>query len=186
MSHLPLVLATTARSFLYVLTPGGFDSSVHISEEASNARVVVPWAMVSTVSIAGVLGWGTSLVASGSKRLSREAETDWDNSAQCCDRILHGHRPRVDLGKPYWPAYGDGKHLLSRSCCLYVSLSPRDRSSSTVLGVMEAWPSGLSLSSPSERSASLPHRSVANPGGTKVHGCIKPRGYQLPQDGTKD
>lgn len=38
--------------------PGGFDASVHISEEASNARTAVPWAIISAVGIAGVLGWG--------------------------------------------------------------------------------------------------------------------------------
>ena len=40
------------------VTPGSFDSSVHISEEASNAAVAVPWAIVSAIGIAGVLGWG--------------------------------------------------------------------------------------------------------------------------------
>ncbi|OJT12376.1 hypothetical protein TRAPUB_11078 [Trametes pubescens] len=50
-------------SFLAPLwTIGGFDSSVHISEEASNARVVVPWAMITTVGIAGVLGWVLNVV----------------------------------------------------------------------------------------------------------------------------
>ena len=38
---------------------GSFDSSVHISEEASNAAVVVPWAIVSAIGIAGLLGLGT-------------------------------------------------------------------------------------------------------------------------------
>ncbi|KAH9855702.1 APC amino acid permease [Lenzites betulinus] len=50
-------------SFLAPLwTIGGFDSSVHISEEASNARVVVPWAIISTVGIAAVLGWVINVV----------------------------------------------------------------------------------------------------------------------------
>ena len=35
---------------------------MHISEEASNAAVAVPWAIVSAVGIAGVLGWGTYLI----------------------------------------------------------------------------------------------------------------------------
>ena len=46
-----------AISFSNVLT-GSFDSSVHISEEASNAAVAVPWAIVWAIGIAGVLGWG--------------------------------------------------------------------------------------------------------------------------------
>ena len=46
-------------SFLAPLwTICSFDSSVHISEEASNAAVAVPWAIVSAIGIAGVLGWG--------------------------------------------------------------------------------------------------------------------------------
>jgi amino acid transporter len=40
------------------LTTGSFDSSVHISEEASNAATAVPWAIVGAISIAGLLGWG--------------------------------------------------------------------------------------------------------------------------------
>lgn len=49
-----------------LFTSGSFDSSVHISEEASNAATAVPWAIVGAISIAGVLGWGafSSIVAS--------------------------------------------------------------------------------------------------------------------------
>lgn len=43
---------------LYLLASGSFDSSVHISEEASNAATAVPWAIVNAVGIAGILGWG--------------------------------------------------------------------------------------------------------------------------------
>lgn len=48
------------RNWCLLLTSGegSFDSCVHISEEASNASVVVPWAIVGAISIAGVLGWG--------------------------------------------------------------------------------------------------------------------------------
>ncbi|KAH7912918.1 amino acid/polyamine transporter I [Hygrophoropsis aurantiaca] len=42
-------------------TIGGYDSSVHMSEEASNAATAVPWAIVSSVSVAGILGWAISL-----------------------------------------------------------------------------------------------------------------------------
>ncbi|KAI0777533.1 APC amino acid permease [Trametes elegans] len=50
-------------SFLAPLwTIGGFDASVHISEEASNARTAVPWAIISAVGIAGVLGWAMNVV----------------------------------------------------------------------------------------------------------------------------
>ncbi|RPD65332.1 APC amino acid permease [Lentinus tigrinus ALCF2SS1-7] len=50
-------------SFLAPLwTIGGFDASVHISEEASNARTAVPWAIISAVGIAGILGWVVNVV----------------------------------------------------------------------------------------------------------------------------
>ncbi|KAF9507565.1 hypothetical protein BS47DRAFT_1366561 [Hydnum rufescens UP504] len=39
-----------------VWTIGGFDSSVHISEEATNAAIAVPWAIVGAVGISGILG----------------------------------------------------------------------------------------------------------------------------------
>ncbi|KIM41913.1 hypothetical protein M413DRAFT_71101 [Hebeloma cylindrosporum] len=38
-----------------------FDSSVHISEEAANAAVAVPWAIVSAIGVAGVLGWAINV-----------------------------------------------------------------------------------------------------------------------------
>ncbi|TFL06889.1 amino acid/polyamine transporter I [Pterulicium gracile] len=38
-----------------------FDSTVHISEEASNAATAVPWAIVSAIGIAGVLGWAINV-----------------------------------------------------------------------------------------------------------------------------
>lgn len=42
---------------------GSFDSSVHISEEASNAATAVPWAIVNAIGIAGVLGWGECVLS---------------------------------------------------------------------------------------------------------------------------
>ena len=46
-------------SFLAPLwTICGFDASVHISEEASNAATAVPWAIVNAIAIAGIIGWG--------------------------------------------------------------------------------------------------------------------------------
>ncbi|KAF7795154.1 hypothetical protein EIP86_006302 [Pleurotus ostreatoroseus] len=48
--------ATFAQTFL-----GSFDSSVHISEEASNAAIAVPWAIVGAISIAGILGWAINV-----------------------------------------------------------------------------------------------------------------------------
>ncbi|CAL1697990.1 unnamed protein product [Somion occarium] len=49
-------------SFLAPLwTICSFDSSVHISEEASNAATAVPWAIVGAISIAGILGWAINV-----------------------------------------------------------------------------------------------------------------------------
>ncbi|KAG2047467.1 amino acid transporter [Suillus hirtellus] len=42
-------------------TIGSFDSSVHISEESSNAATAVPWAIVSAIGIAGILGWAINV-----------------------------------------------------------------------------------------------------------------------------
>lgn len=39
-----------------VWTISSYDSSVHISEEASNAAVAVPWAIVGAIGISGILG----------------------------------------------------------------------------------------------------------------------------------
>ncbi|CCM01799.1 uncharacterized protein FIBRA_03866 [Fibroporia radiculosa] len=49
-------------SFLAPLwTISGFDSSLHISEEASNASVAVPWALIGATSVACVLGWAINV-----------------------------------------------------------------------------------------------------------------------------
>ncbi|TFK35826.1 APC amino acid permease [Crucibulum laeve] len=42
-------------------TIGAFDSSVHISEEASNASTAVPWAIIWAIGIAGILGWAINI-----------------------------------------------------------------------------------------------------------------------------
>jgi len=49
-------------SFLAPLwTIGAFDSSVHISEEATNARTAVPFAIISSAVVACILGWGINM-----------------------------------------------------------------------------------------------------------------------------
>ena len=70
---------------------GSFDSSVHISEEASNAAVAVPWAIVYAIGIAGVLGWGQYAL------YARVCFSLIDVHAPCSSNqrrtgILHGHR----------------------------------------------------------------------------------------------
>ena len=41
---------------------GAFDSSVHISEEATNARTAVPFAIVTSTVISCILGWGECIM----------------------------------------------------------------------------------------------------------------------------
>lgn len=43
------------------LTVGAYDSPVHISEEATNARTAVPFAIISSVIMAGIVGWGENV-----------------------------------------------------------------------------------------------------------------------------
>ncbi|KAI0659060.1 APC amino acid permease [Cubamyces menziesii] len=45
---------------LYVIS--GFESSIHMSEEAHNARTAVPWAIVRTVGISSLIGWVVNVV----------------------------------------------------------------------------------------------------------------------------
>ncbi|KAI0065302.1 APC amino acid permease [Artomyces pyxidatus] len=49
-------------SFLAPLwTVGGYDASIHISEEANNASVAVPWAILSSVVVACILGFALNV-----------------------------------------------------------------------------------------------------------------------------
>jgi amino acid transporter len=61
MDHLLVVLPPNYYVLTECFNPGSFDSSVHISEEASNAATAVPWAIVNAVGIAGILGVGMLL-----------------------------------------------------------------------------------------------------------------------------
>lgn len=40
---------------------GGYDASVHMSEEASNAATAIPWAIISSIALSVVLGWGINI-----------------------------------------------------------------------------------------------------------------------------
>ncbi|KAG0696525.1 amino acid/polyamine transporter I [Suillus ampliporus] len=42
-------------------TIGGYDASVHMSEEASNAATAIPWAITSSIALSAVLGWGINV-----------------------------------------------------------------------------------------------------------------------------
>jgi amino acid transporter len=77
-------------SFNYGLLIGGFnlgsfDSSVHISEEASNAATAVPWAIVNSIAVAGVLGFGMSPYLN-----ILSLDQPWACSDQYGTRLLYG------------------------------------------------------------------------------------------------
>ncbi|KAL7278617.1 hypothetical protein ACG7TL_007618 [Trametes sanguinea] len=57
----PKEFRNSASYALGNFTNSSFDSSVHISEEASNAATAVPWAIVYAIGIAGVLGWAINV-----------------------------------------------------------------------------------------------------------------------------
>ncbi|KAG1901917.1 amino acid/polyamine transporter I [Suillus fuscotomentosus] len=40
---------------------GGYDAAVHMSEEASNAATAIPWAIISSIALSAVLGWGINI-----------------------------------------------------------------------------------------------------------------------------
>ncbi|KAG2140236.1 amino acid/polyamine transporter I [Suillus bovinus] len=42
-------------------TIGGYDSSVHMSEETSNAATAIPWAIVASIAVSAALGWGINI-----------------------------------------------------------------------------------------------------------------------------
>lgn len=46
------------KHLTFIKPSGSFDSSVHISEEASNAATAVPWGIVGAITISGILGCG--------------------------------------------------------------------------------------------------------------------------------
>jgi amino acid transporter len=46
----------------FCINLGSFDCAVSISEEASNASVAVPWAIVGAVGIAGVTGFVLQII----------------------------------------------------------------------------------------------------------------------------
>ncbi|VDC02845.1 unnamed protein product [Peniophora sp. CBMAI 1063] len=62
-------LYTWPNGFAFILsflaptwTISGFDVSVHVSEEARNAKIVVPWALVCCTVLSAVLGWALNVV----------------------------------------------------------------------------------------------------------------------------
>ena len=101
LSHESFPRMLTARNRLCrVSLPGSFDSSVHISEEASNAATAVPYAIVFAIAIAGILGWGERLALRSQIPLIERQSC----SHQRVPRVLHGHRSPGPHGRA--PANG--------------------------------------------------------------------------------
>ncbi|KAK0466082.1 APC amino acid permease [Desarmillaria tabescens] len=105
-------------SFLAPLwTIGSFDSSVHISEEASNATTVVPWAIVLAVGIAGALGWAINMTLAFCMGTNLQAI---HNSVQPMAQILfNGFGQKGTLG--IWAIIVLVQYMMGSSILLAVS-----------------------------------------------------------------
>ncbi|KAG2050419.1 amino acid transporter [Suillus hirtellus] len=57
----PSVFAFILSLMAPLYTIGGYDSSVHMSEEASNAATAIPWAIISSIAMSAILGWGINV-----------------------------------------------------------------------------------------------------------------------------
>ncbi|KAG2354803.1 amino acid transporter [Suillus spraguei] len=57
----PSVFAFVLSLLAPLWTIGGYDSSVHISEEASNATSAIPWAIIGSIAVSAALGWGINV-----------------------------------------------------------------------------------------------------------------------------
>ncbi|TFK69788.1 amino acid transporter [Pluteus cervinus] len=73
-------------------TIASFDSSVHISEEAANAATAVPWAIVSAIGIAGVLGWAINMSLAFCMGTDLQALSDSDQPMAMIFRNGFGER----------------------------------------------------------------------------------------------
>ncbi|KAK0209157.1 amino acid permease-domain-containing protein [Desarmillaria ectypa] len=84
-------------SFLAPLwTIGSFDSSVHISEEASNATIVVPWAIVLAVGTAGVLGWAINMTLAFC--MGTDLQAVYDSAQPMAQILFNGFGQKGTLG----------------------------------------------------------------------------------------
>ncbi|KAF9048099.1 APC amino acid permease [Hymenopellis radicata] len=84
-------------SFLAPLwTICSFDSSVHISEEASNAATAVPWAIVFAIFISGVLGWAINM--SLAFCMGTDLQALYDSDQPMAQIFFNGFGQRGTLG----------------------------------------------------------------------------------------
>lgn len=82
-------------------TIGGFDSAIHVAEEASNASTAVPYAIVGACGIAGLLGWFLTIV------IAYCANPDYDT-------LLSSAQPMATI---YLESFGR-KPMLAIWCCI--------------------------------------------------------------------
>ncbi|KAI9431849.1 hypothetical protein H4582DRAFT_2062277 [Lactarius indigo] len=77
-------------SFLAPLwTICSFDSAVHISEEASNAVIAVPWGIIWAIGMGGVLGWAAKRIACMGPQCTYDICPDEIVIGPCC-QVAHG------------------------------------------------------------------------------------------------
>lgn len=81
----------------------GFDASVHISEEASNASFAVPWALMMAVILSSILGWG---MYGFLQRPSGPSSLRGTSRHQRSFGIQHGNGHGVNSEKPHRAAHG--------------------------------------------------------------------------------
>ncbi|KXN84172.1 GABA-specific permease [Leucoagaricus sp. SymC.cos] len=81
-------------------TIGSFDSSVHISEEASNAAKAVPWAIVGAIGIGGILGCAINITLAFCMGTDLEALND--SHQPMADIFLRSFGQRGALGLWVW------------------------------------------------------------------------------------
>ncbi|PBK94366.1 amino acid transporter [Armillaria gallica] len=79
-----------------VWTIGSFDSTVHISEEASNATIVVPWGIVLATGIAGVLGWAINMALAFC--MGTDMQAIYDSSQPMAQILFNGFGQKGTLG----------------------------------------------------------------------------------------
>lgn len=79
-----------------------YDSTVHISEEASNARTAVPFSIIASAVVAGLVGWGKI------REVSKEDELTFTRN-KYCSCFQYGSRSRGHPFEPSRPAVGSSE-----------------------------------------------------------------------------
>ncbi|GAB1521707.1 hypothetical protein RhiTH_004804 [Rhizoctonia solani] len=98
-------LSTYPAGFSYILswlapvwTIGAYDSCVHISEEASNAAVAVPWAIIGAIGISGILGTAMNIAIAFCMGTDLEAIIDSDIGQPLAAIFFNSFGQKATLG----------------------------------------------------------------------------------------